>query len=172
MFRKILMELTDCKLSQACGTAMGVSLALSVAVVALIGAWPLLSEPQAKLTADDVARQFCVMPPPDAQVRPDGRFNKEFSLRVPDEVASNHSDSPSVVVQSGDVLKLTVSSHQAGAVGVHGLSTIEAIHPGESVVIKFRAIYSGRFPLHFHGTDGSHFELMAINVTANAGGGP
>jgi len=43
----------------------------------------------------------------------------------------------------GNVLKLTVSSEQAGAIGVHGLPTIEAIHLSESVVITFRAIYSG-----------------------------
>ena len=150
---------------QQAAVALAATIALSVAF-AMIGGWPL-SRSQPKLTADDVARQFCVMPPLDARAGPDDMSSEQVSLRVPREAASNLLNAPSPAVQSGNVVKLTVSSEQAGAVGVHGLSTIEAIHPGESVVIKFRAIYSGRFPLHFHGTDGSHFELMAVNVTAD-----
>ena len=150
---------------QQAAVALALSIALSVAF-ALISGWPL-SPSRPKLTADDVARQFCVMPAFDARVGPDDMSNEQLSLRVPREAASNPLNAPSLAVQSGNVVKLTVSSEQAGAVGIHGLSTIEAIHPGESVVIKFRAIYSGRFPLHFHGTDGSHFELMAVNVTAD-----
>jgi hypothetical protein len=137
----------------------------------VLGAWPALSNSPATFTADDVARQFCALPPTAAQVRPQDIPNKEVSVRVPSENTSGTWNSPAVDVRLGDVVKLTVISKQAGAVGVHGLSTIEAIHPGESVAIKFRSIYSGRFPLHFHGTDGSHFELMAINITADARAG-
>ena len=37
--------------------------------------------------------------------------------------------------------------------------------PGERATLRFRAIYSGRFPLHFHGVDGSHIGVWALNVS-------
>jgi hypothetical protein len=145
--------------------AMSVSLIGSIAALGVMFARPALSESGARLTADDVTRRFCAPPPTEAQVRAEDVSNEEVSVRVPSEDIAYGWNSATVAVGLGDVVKLTVFSDQAGAAGVHGLSTIEAIHPWEAVAIRFRAIHSGRFPLHFHGTGGSHFELMAVNVT-------
>jgi len=30
--------------------------------------------------------------------------------------------------------------------------------------VTFRALYSGRFPMHFHGKDGSHFEVVVFEI--------
>jgi hypothetical protein len=145
-----------------------VSLVASIAALGVMGGWPAFTNSPARLTADDVARQFCALPSPQAQVGLEAIPDKEVKVQVPDENIPDPVNSPAIDVRLGDIVKLTVRSEQAGAAGVHGLSTIEAIHPGESIAIRFRAIYSGRFPLHFHGTDGSHFELMAINIRAEA----
>ncbi len=87
-------------------------------------------------------------------------------MLVPDAPPAANLDSPSIAAREGDIVKLTVSSRTPGAVGVHGLSTIQPIYPGKPVVVEFRAIYTGRFPVHFHGIDGAHFELLSINVSA------
>ena len=34
----------------------------------------------------------------------------------------------------------------------------------EDAVVRNKAIYSGRFPLHFHGIDLSHFEIAVLEV--------
>jgi hypothetical protein len=149
--------------------AISLGLAGSIAALGVMSAWPALSESPTTLTADEVARQFCVPLPTEAQVNARDVADEEISVQVPREDTSYGLTSPAVPVRLGDVVQVKVFTGRAGAAGVHGLSTIDAILPGESAVIKFRAIYSGRFPLHFHGVDGSHFELMAINIAADAG---
>lgn len=148
--------------------AISASILGSMAALAVMGACTEFSNSPVAVTADDVAKKFCVSPPLDALVRPEDNPDREARVPVPADITDHNSNGASLAARKGDVVKLTVSSQHAGAVGVHGLSTIDAIHPGKSVVIKFRAIYSGRFPLHFHGTDGSHFELMSINISADA----
>ena len=119
------------------------------------------------MSAEDVARRFCAAPPAEAQVKAGDSPDEEIDVRVPSDDAPYAWSSPTIAVRLGDVVRLSVFSDQTGAAGVHGLSTIDPVHQGETVAIKFRAVYSGRFPLHFHGTGGSHFELMVLNVTAD-----
>ena len=147
---------------------MFVSVLSGITVLSLAIAWPALSKPPETLTADDVARQFCALPPTEAQVSPEDIVNEEASVQVPSQSTTDMWKARALEVRLGEVVKLNVSSEQAGAAGVHGLSTIQPMHPGAPITVQFRAIYSGRFPLHFHGTDGSHFELIAVNVTGDA----
>jgi hypothetical protein len=115
-------------------------------------------------TAEDIATQFCVTRPAESQPSPDQLPSVEASIEVP-EGAPGPAFVPRVVrAKRADVLRIFVKSPVAGAVGVHGLSEILAIHPGQTVTVTFRAIYTGRFPLHFHGVDGSHYELLSVEV--------
>jgi hypothetical protein len=127
-------------------------------------AWPSASGSSAALTPEDVAGQYCVPVPAAAQVGPAEATTRETMVVVPGMTPAYDAVFNSMGARKGDVVTITVRSQTAGAVGVHGLSSIAAIHPGESIAIRFRAIYSGRFPLHFHGTDGAHFALISINV--------
>lgn len=150
--------------SRVARVAITISLLVGICMLIVIGAWPAPSGPGAALTPDDIARQFCMPVPTAAQVSSAEAITRESSVLVPEMTPAYDAVSSSMSVRKGDVVKITVSSRAAGAVGVHGLSPIYAIRPGEPISIKFRAIYSGRFPLHFHGTDGAHFALISIDV--------
>lgn len=115
-------------------------------------------------TADDIARLFCAAVPTDARIGREIEVSHRANVVVPDIHPAPGSDTSSVAARKGEAVELLVYSRFPGAVGVHGLSDIEPIHPGEPVAVRFRAIYSGRFPLHFHGIDSSHFELLVIDV--------
>jgi len=67
-------------------------------------------------------------------------------------------------VHQRDVVRVSVASPRDGAVTVHGLSDLQPISADGHVTFEFRAIYSGRFPVHFHGMDGSHIEIAAFEV--------
>lgn len=145
----------------------GALLAGLMTVVAMAGSWQGGARTRATLSPEDIARQFCLPVPPEARASPADVPDHEAVMVAPDAPPASISTSSSLSVRTGDIVKLTTKSSVAGAVGVHGLSEIKVVQSGGSVDIKFRAIYSGRFPLHFHGIDGSHFELMVINVTSH-----
>jgi len=67
-------------------------------------------------------------------------------------------------VRKNAVLEFDVQSPRRGGLAVHGLSDLVRIERGQRVKVRLRAIYSGRFPLHFHGIDGSHFEIAVVEV--------
>jgi len=114
---------------------------------------------------ETLAKQFCVSLPTAVHVLPGDRIDHSFDVDVPFAPGplgdSSHSALP---VAKGAVVRLVIRSPHPGAIGVHGLSDIVPIRTGERVQISFRAIYSGRFPVHFHGVDGSHYEVSAFEV--------
>ncbi|KHK55805.1 hypothetical protein PI87_12390 [Ralstonia sp. A12] len=117
-----------------------------------------------RLSPEGLARSFCVPIPASAKVAESEAADHAMVVQVPSVPSDSAADFRSVKAAQGEVIRFTVSSARAGAVGVHGLSDITPIQAGGTVTIAMRAIYSGRFPLHFHGTDGSHFELAAVEV--------
>ena len=67
-------------------------------------------------------------------------------------------------IARGEVVEFTITAPIEGAASVHGLSDLVLMKAGERATLRFRAIYSGRFPLHFHGADGSHIGVWALDV--------
>lgn len=124
--------------------------------------WP---SPPASLSGPDaIARQFCAPVPVDARVSATQAAAMELRVAVPDEVPAINASSRSIVARRGEVVRIAVESPTGGAVGVHGMSDIVPIRSGQTVSLAFRLIYSGRFPLHFHGVNGSHFEILALEI--------
>lgn len=118
-----------------------------------------------QLDTAKLAKQFCVSLPAGSLV--EARTQADHELHVVVDSAQppvNEAPRMSTSVKKGGVIRFVVRSSIAGAVGVHGLSEIVPINSGEVVEIWFRAIYTGRFPLHFHGLDGTHVEVGALEV--------
>ena len=63
-----------------------------------------------------------------------------------------------------EVIQVDVGTPRAGGVAVHGILETHRLRVGSTVSVKLRAKYTGRFPLHFHGDDGSHFEIAVFEV--------
>lgn len=110
--------------------------------------------------------EFCVPIPIEAQVAPGTVPSRQYAAQVP--LANPAPDAglsvTSYRIGKNDVVRFDVTSPRRGAVTVHGLHDLQIVQVGSTVSITFRAIYTGRFPLHFHGIDGSHFELAALEV--------
>jgi hypothetical protein len=143
--------------------------------IALIGASgvaalsPLLhsddhaSSDAARLQA--LATEFCVTSPAEARAAPADKPDRLFTAQVPVDTPPMGLQSTTVYsIAKGDVVQFRVSSPRSGLVAVHGLLDVEPVAAGGVVTVSFRAIYSGRFALHFHGIDGSHFEIAAVEV--------
>jgi len=110
---------------------------------------------------------FCVPVASEAQVAVGEKVDHRLSVNVPADPPPPNVAAPAVSVRQADVVSFAVSSPVEGAVGVHGLSTITPVYPEKPVDVTFRAAFTGRFSLHFHGIDGSHFEVANIEVAAN-----
>jgi hypothetical protein len=143
---------------------------LTLGVVGVAAALALWARTPASPSAGDetalAGLEFCAPIPAEAQVAPgtsaDWRYAAQVPLAnpAPDAVLSATSHP----VGKGDVVRFDVTSPRRGAITVHGLHDLQRVQVGSTVSITFRAIYTGRFPLHFHGVDGSHFELAALEV--------
>lgn len=143
---------------------------LSVLAVAssLAVALPLIRQ-QAPATAgensDAIALQFCLTNTPEARVTPADKVDRHYSVDVPLETPLTGMPSAAVhSIAKGEVVQFEVVSPRPGQVAVHGLLDAETVQVGSVVRVAFRAVYTGRFPLHFHGADGSHFEIAALEV--------
>lgn len=111
------------------------------------------------------AAAFCLVVPPTAVVAAEARRDDHFDVRVPDvDPPEGLPFATSRPVREGEVVEFTVSSRRAGQLAVHGLTDMEPIAAGGSRTFAFRAIYSGRFPLHFHGPQGQHVEIAALDI--------
>jgi len=65
--------------------------------------------------------------------------------------------------KKGDVVMLNISSDREGTIMIHGLADGGAVKKGQStmvVALKF----AGTFGIHFHGKDGSHIEVGALEI--------
>lgn len=108
---------------------------------------------------------FYLASPAEARVAPTDRRDRRYVAEVPLQDPVVGMPSPSAhALAKGEVVEFTVRSPRTGAVAVHGLLDVAPVHAGETITVAFRAIYAGRFPLHFHGEDGAHFEIAAVEV--------
>ena len=94
-----------------------------------------------------------------------GQPNHRFSVTVPAEnPLPGQSDAPIVDVVKDDIIEVEVHAPRPGAIAMHGILDPHRVRVGGTVSVKLRARYTGRFPLHFHGDDGSHFEVAVFEV--------
>lgn len=96
-----------------------------------------------------------------ALTAPDQRLAIDVPLQTP-----GFGESPALAVRArkNEVIEFVVSSARPGSVAVHGLLENRPVVVGGELRVAIRTVYTGRFPLHFHGDDGSHFEIAAIEV--------
>jgi hypothetical protein len=143
-------------LAVASGLALGLPLARTPASVA-------------GNSNDAIDQAFCATYSPEAVVRPGDTVNRRYEVDVPTETPPIGLPSGAIhQVAKGDVVEFAVASPRPGRVAVHGLFDAEPVQVGTVVKVAFRAVYTGRFPLHFHGSDGSHFEIAALEVLPQA----
>lgn len=114
----------------------------------------------------DLVRQFCAPAPSETLVAEGAGADRHFDLLVPTKppTAEASFTTPAHPVAQHDVISLTITSPIHGAVGIHGITAIEEVSQGQRIALAFRAVYSGRFAVHFHGVDGTHYELVALEV--------
>ncbi|NUX57617.1 hypothetical protein [Paraburkholderia youngii] len=142
---------------------------VAATLIALAWGWHLpVSSGGHSSEADDFYAGICTAVPPEAVVGASVPANLVLAIRAPAStpavpVLDVAAYSP-IKVRRGDVVELRIESPREGAVGVHGLSEIARIMPGQSIRLRFKAIYEGRFPVHFHGRDLSHFEIAVIEI--------
>ena len=87
-----------------------------------------------------------------------------YHVAVPEVTPIDFLSATEYTINQGDVVEFAVTTDRPGSVIVHGISDMLPLKVAGPTLGSFRAIYSGRFALHFHGPDGSHFELTALNV--------
>ena len=143
-------------------------LCASVVASGLAVALPLIRQ-QALATSDEnsdgISLQFCATNAPDARVTSIDKIDRYYSVGVPLETPlMGMSSAAAHSIAKGDVVQFEVISPRPGKVAVHGLLDAKTVQAGSVVRVTFRAVYTGRFPLHFHGADGSHFEIAALEV--------
>lgn len=114
----------------------------------------------------DLVRQFCAPAPSETLVAEGDGADRHFDLRVPTKppTAEASFTTPAHPINQHDVITLSITSPTYGAVGIHGITAIKEVSQGQQIDLAFRAVYSGRFAVHFHGVDGSHYELVALEV--------
>jgi len=111
---------------------------------------------------------FCIPAPDEARVPAGVGANEHFAVTVPLATPSDPLSAQVLTARQDDVVEYKVFALRPGAVAVHGLLDPVSVDVGGRTTVAFKAIYSGRFPLHFHGEDGSHFELAGLNVMPSA----
>ena len=145
--------------------ALAAASALAIAAVLIYPRPSTLASAQ----TEALALQFCATNASQARVTPADKIDRHYSVGVPLETPQIGMASAAVhAIAKGDVVQFEVLSPRAGKVAVHGLLDAETVQVGSVVRVSFRAIYTGRFPLHFHGADGSHFEIAALEVLPKA----
>ena len=114
---------------------------------------------------DAATAAFCLPAPQAALVTAADRRDERYDARVPKtNPPEGIPQAESHPVTQGDVVEFEVTSGRPGTIAVHGFTDLQPVVVGGVATIAFRTIYSGRFPLHFHGTDGSHIEIAALEV--------
>lgn len=126
----------------------------------------LLWQPKRALSAPVAvpSAEFCILAPKEAHADVAERADVVASVEVPAQTPAPGILAASRSASQGEVIRVTVRSSRPGAVIVHGLMDARTIDKAGTVTVAFRAIYGGRFPLHFHGVDGSHFEVVAFEI--------
>lgn len=109
---------------------------------------------------------FCLPFPPEAVVSPAEAIDRRIVGTVPDMPRAFGDAAPvEYTLTQGQVVQVTVDSPRLnGNLAIHGLTGMSPIRGGGRTQFEFRSLYSGRFPVHFHGEDGSHFEIIALDI--------
>jgi len=143
----------------------GAALATTAMAVGIAWMSPAVP-PHAPVTKEAwLAAQFCLPAPEAARATPQDVASLAMDVDVPRTDPPIGEMSPATATaHQGEVVRVSVRSPRDGAVTVHGLSELHPLAAGEHLTFEFRAIYSGRFPVHFHGMDGSHIEIAAFEV--------
>lgn len=146
------------------GLLAGLAIASGLAV-----ALPLIRQqaaPSDVTPTHAIGSEFCATSAPEARVRPGDKIDRRYGAAVPLDTPPPGMPSLETAhaITQGDVVQFEVASPRSGQVAVHGLYDAQTLQVGGVVRVAFRAVYSGRFPLHFHGADGSHFEIAAVEV--------
>ena len=149
-------------------TAARVAAVVGAALVAGLAIAAALTPPPQQTVDEAFYDQFCTPVPPAAVVAAAVPADHRIDVRVPPVAGAPdlERDSHATPIGRGNVVEIRITAPIAGAASVHGLSDLVVMRAGESATLRFRAIYSGRFPLHFHGADGSHYGVWALDITA------
>lgn len=137
-------------------------LALAATIVIGIGAVYLASTSMGRRERPQASSNPSA--PGNTQVLPHDKPDHVYQVVVTRPSPTDMLDSREETVEQGQVVAVVVTSPFAGTLIVHGLTDPQHIGKNGHVTLRFRAIYSGRFDLHFHGSDGSHIPLMAFDV--------
>jgi hypothetical protein len=124
-----------------------------VRIVATIATHPVPSERGSRLTASRAISGAQAAKP-----------DHIYPVAVPRENPVSVLSATEHTISQGEVVEFAVTTRRPGFVIVHGLSDPLPLNVAGTTLVSFRAIYSGRFALHFHGDDGAHFELTSLNV--------
>lgn len=118
-----------------------------------------------KQSIEDPFAAFCTPVPNEATVPATTNADKVFSVVVPSTNPGPEATSmTSLAIRPNEVIEFRVATPRIGAIAVHGLSELVRLEPGTTGVVRMRAIYEGRYSLHFHGLDQSHFEIAVLEV--------
>lgn len=94
------------------------------------------------------------------------KADRYYTVSVPrDEIMTDIPARPTYQVSKNAVIQVRVKTPVAGNVGIHGVLDFHRVTPENDTCVRFRAKYSGRFPLHFHGDAGAHIELIVFEVS-------
>lgn len=155
---------------------IGAAGVVGVAIAGIALVWrapPASSAGGHRAEAEDFYADICTAVPAQAAVGANVTADLQRVIGVPastPEIPFLDADASAPIrVRRGEVVELRIESPREGAVGVHGLSEIARIQAGQAILLRFRAIYEGRFPVHFHGRDKSHFEIAVLEIRGEPG---
>ncbi len=103
---------------------------------------------------------------PAPQARPavpaQGAVLKQYAVRI--AAKDVQAAQPVFRVNENDEVAIQVTSDQAGTLMLHGYTDGIAIARDGAATVRFKAVHTGRFPLHLHGEGGSHVELAMVEI--------
>jgi hypothetical protein len=95
---------------------------------------------------------------------PDNASPQSETFRLAISTRTPTSESTVYTARQGDRVTLVVTTDRPGSINLHGYEQEIALTPGDAVTMSFIAQHAGRYPLHLHGSDGSHLEVGALEV--------
>lgn len=141
----------------------GTVVVLAAAVVG--AAVALRAQPKPFDPASDLASICKSESPFSMQVLGEPRYKFEVAVPMTNPLPGQ-GDARTHQVTRGDIVEVRIDSPRAGFVAVHGILDEHRVGQAGSIFVKLQLKYTGRFPLHFHGADGSHFEVAVFEVEA------
>lgn len=127
-----------------------------VAALLIMGYWLAKPTPQARAAAT-ILSATAVAPAVDAATS-----SKTFAVRI--AAPGAQQEQPVFQITENDDVTIRVLSEQTGTVMLHGLTDSVAVARIGEALVHFKAIHTGRFPMHLHGESGSHVELAVIEI--------